>query len=476
MRLNWVVPTTSPGWTIAAAVFLTLGVVVPLHLRLAVASEPAVLLTYGLVLVSAFRMGAVLGAGSQRFIELTFWLYVYVFAGLAPLAQMTLDEYFWPGVYGATAKFTAALITVVGVAAWQVGHSQADGGTLMAARRSISQRRVLVLALVSIPTSALGILLIGYSAFFTSRESLSRSLEQATGGDGLALGQLLLVLTVVPPTAALCLLLLGRGVPGWRYSPATKFLMFLLFCLVIVVGNPVSNARFVAGAIWLALFIAFVRPRTANGFRLTGVALILMTLLVFPLADAFRLDDTGRDEVVTFDQEMLTGGDYDAFQQTMNGWRLVADEGHSFGRQIAGGILVAVPRQIWSEKPEASGVVIAENAGYEFRNLSSPIFVEGYLDFGWIGVGLVGAVLGLLAGRLDRRWIARQRGPIAALVPFVAGYQIIILRGSLQAVVQFLMVWVLVTFLVSKRGDSLGSSARPASEASRGEGIESVRA
>jgi oligosaccharide repeat unit polymerase len=419
-------------------------------------------------------MGAVLGAGAPRFIELTFWIYIYVWAGLAPLAQMGLGQYPLSGVYGSTVEFTAALIAVVGVASWVIGHAQASAHSVGEQRRSISQQRVVALGLASIPISTLGISLIGISVLFGSREALSRSLEDVGGGEGAALGQLLLVLTVVPPTSALCLLLLGRGVPGWRYPLGTKLLMVVLLGLVVIVGNPISNARFVAGAIWLALFIAFVRPRTTNGFRLTGIALILMTLLVFPLADAFRYDDTGRDQVVRFDEELLTQGDYDAFQQTMNGLQLVSDEGHSFGRQILGGVLAGVPRQFWSGKPEASGIVIAEHVGYRFTNLSSPIFVEGYLDFGWIGVALVGGAFGFVAGRLDRLWMAGQRGPLAMLVPFLAGYQIIILRGSLQSVIQFLMVWILVTFLVSKRVETSGRSMLTSSGLGRGQRIKSV--
>jgi len=463
IRMNWVVPGTLQGWTIATVELLALGVLVPLHLGLtADASEPGIVLTYGLLLLAAFRMGAVLGAGIPRFIELTFWIYIYVWAGLAPLAQMGLDQFPRPGEYGPTIQLMAVLVTAVGVTAWIVGHAQASAGSMKPWQRSISQRRVLVLGLVSIPSSILSISLIGLSTFFSSREALSRSLRETAGGDGLALSQLLHVLTIVPSTAALCLLLLGRGRSGWRYPLGTKLLMVALLGVVIVVGNPISNARFVAGAIWLALFIAFVRRPSANSFRLTGIALIVMTLLVFPLADSFRLDNSSRDQTVRFDQELLTEGDYGAFQQTMNGWRLVADEGHTFGRQIVGGLLVWVPRQIWPKKPVASGVLIAEHARYQYTNLSSPIFLEGYLDFGWIGVVIAGMILGLLAGGLDRRWVTGQRGALATLVPFLAGYQIIILRGSLQAVIQLSMVWAFVTFLVSEKNDATRTSTSTA--------------
>ena len=60
--------------------------------------------------------------------------------------------------------------------------------------------------------------------------------------------------------------------------------------------------------------------------------------------------------------------------------------GMQWGRQLLGALLFFVPSAVWSGKPLASGIFIANyliaNYSMWFTNLSAPLIAEGYLDFG----------------------------------------------------------------------------------------------
>ncbi|NED83946.1 hypothetical protein G3I76_28110, partial [Streptomyces sp. SID11233] len=93
-------------------------------------------------------------------------------------------------------------------------------------------------------------------------------------------------------------------------------------------------------------------------------------------------------------------------------------------------------------------------------NLSSPVWAELWIDFGPLGVfgGLLG--VGFLAARVDRRYARRavRRTPsgalVSVLVPLVAGYSFILLRGPLlQATGRVAIAAVCVALISTRRSD-----------------------
>lgn len=111
--------------------------------------------------------------------------------------------------------------------------------------------------------------------------------------------------------------------------------------------------------------------------------------------------------------------------------------GHFYGRQLAGSVFFAVPRSVWPGKPRDTGVMVGQWMGTVNTNLSSPIWAELWLDFGPLGMGAGLLAIGYAAARVDRRYAKRatRRSPpgslISVVVPLVAGYSFILLRGPL---------------------------------------------
>jgi hypothetical protein len=146
--------------------------------------------------------------------------------------------------------------------------------------------------------------------------------------------------------------------------------------------------------------------------------------------------------------------DFDAFQAVANTIALVDREGVSGGRQIAGAVLFAVPRQLWPDKPLATGQLVGEKSGYAFTNISAPLWAELYVDGGLLLVLAGFLAYGAAVRTLDRwyRWSQRGGGGarvVSVLVPIYAGYQFFVLRGSLMPAVAYLTPIVLFALACS---------------------------
>jgi hypothetical protein len=98
-----------------------------------------------------------------------------------------------------------------------------------------------------------------------------------------------------------------------------------------------------------------------------------------------------------------------------------------------------VPRFFWESKAMPLGIAAADNMGYVYTNLSAPIYAEFYADFGLFSVIILMAILGRSVRSADGFYNysinSRRYGVGMLLVSVVAGYLIILLRGSLLGVV-----------------------------------------
>jgi hypothetical protein len=414
-------------------------------------SDPAYIALLALLLVASWRLAAIIAGRSPALIELTFWIFVYVWCALAPLSQMFPEK--WPllGSYSASTRAEAAAITVIGVGCWWIGYHRTSRRQWTSAERPVSMRRVEALGVLGAVVGLAAILKLGVPKFFSSRDQLSRAIENLAGG-GPAQAQLVFCLITVPPTLALFLLLRQRSVSGAAFDSRTRLLVSALALIVLVTTNPVGNARYLSGSVLMALLV--IRNKNFRApfvRRVSSLVILLAVLLVFPIASVSRFADSTPQTRIRLDRELFQHGDYDAFQQTQNGVVYVDGHGASMGRQLAGVALFFVPRQLWPGKPEPTGTVVGRDAGYSFLNLSSPAWIEGYVDFLWVGAALVGLGLGALAGRLERALLDGGTSVWGAIAPLYIGYQITILRGSLLGVVPYIALWCVFAMAVTSR-------------------------
>ncbi|MDB1087817.1 hypothetical protein PJ985_09600 [Streptomyces sp. ACA25] len=438
----------------ATALPLIFGVVA--LLPLAVAAQPgdgvrdtAFLLQLTVAMYAGTRLCAMVLSWRRRLVQGTFWLFCYLAMGIAPLAQSVLGRDPTPVIGPRSDTVLATALVLLGMVAFDIG-------VLLSRHRPALRRRVReparvhrtrLYVLVAVAYAGSGLLIVrlgGLGLFFTSREEISDGLDIASGAPldevtGEVGNAMMRGFGTVP--ALLALLFLTRWLVTSRQARRSPSVVLPWAGLVIincVVNNPVSNPRYWFLTVLFALLFTMF-PRSPVMYRSSLALGVVIALLLFPFADRFRYADDGHRLVdASSALEPLVIKDYDQIGMFANTLTYADDgAGHSYGRQLSGSVLFFVPRAIWPEKPLDSGVRVGEWMGMTNTNLSSPLWAELWLDFGPLGMagGFLG--LGYFAARVDRRYVRltvddpAPGNVLAVVVPVIAGYSFILLRGPL---------------------------------------------
>ena len=412
--------------------------------------------TFLLLLVAAYsgvRMVMVLFNGRDQILQLFFWIFSWVFFGLAPFAQLSAGRWPWPGSITEPTMVTVCGLILVSFASYDVGvlaSWRTDTKPLRPPVFTLSPRRLRLAAPIAIAICVIEIAQVGVGSLLSGRQARTQAVALGSAGavDNVtaAINTALMVTTVFVVAylfiRAKRLRMLARG---WLW-------LLLLVALTVLVSNPTSAARYRVAAVASGLVLAIVWPLGRARMMYLGAGILAGIAFLFPALNAFRRAG-GTFSIGGSVVDSLRSGDYDAFQQIANTTLYVADLGHTHGRQLLSALLFFVPRSVWSGKSVDTGVLVATHQGYVFTNLSSPLQAEAYIDGGFPLLVIVFLVLGIVTGRFERR--ARdalsQSSFVALLVPLVAAYQLIVLRGSLLQSMAGLVTLVLFTWLCMGR-------------------------
>jgi hypothetical protein len=427
------------------------------------------LVTLGLTVWAGFRLSLLLARGEATLFALFFWLYVYVFLGLGATVQIRADA-----VAGTTPDMDpaldlpTALVVVLGVVAWEVGHAAAGRlgpgprPRLLPEREApVSALRVLVLLAVGVLFVAYVVVLTGPAVTLGTREE-ANAVREAAWPD-LAIRSIVEALSLVPLLIAiggLAELRRRTSSPGVRRLCTTGAVLGGVLLLAVV--GP-STARYTIATVVFAIAVLAGAVRTRTRVRRTVVATLFGFLFIFPIADAFRRADSVDASRQGFFDEYVGNSDYDSFWQVANALSYWRDGLVEPMRQLAGSVLFWVPRGLWPEKPLDTGVTLAQYRDYDVDNLSAPLWAEALANGGLVAVVIFLFVAGFAVGRLDDRVVRGLRVGgtwvlVAAVFPV---YSTILLRGSLLQATGTLAVAVACVVFVRARGRVV----RPAGQA-----------
>jgi hypothetical protein len=197
----------------------------------------------------------------------------------------------------------------------------------------------------------------------------------------------------------------------------------------------------------------------------TIVAFVVGSIAVFPYADVSRYDAVQFAEYgIPHSKErrpvdlFTETTDYGAVTDVALAIRHTDQYGHTDGRQLLGAALFWVPRALWWDKPTNTYYIIATDIGFPNTNLDSPLWAEGFIDFGWPGVVFFLGVFGAVSSRLDYRYIyarrkRRPRTPVSLpllLMPCMAAYEPIIVRGSLLQAMNHLAMLIVLLLIITR--------------------------
>ena len=398
-------------------------------------------------------------------VAVTFWSFVAVWAGFAPLLQIRYGTLPWPDVPLYQFWVTAQVVLLFAVVAYWAGYAlrrrtvrgqsppppavsrpPARRFTVTVEMAVLATGFALVLTAVCLPLTG------GLLVRFTTRDNLQQAIRGAglVNGSDQSLAGLLGILPAAVSLVAmlLCLLCLRQGNRAGRSSGR-----LLLIATVVAIGlnviynNPLSANRFVTFSSMLAAVLAVVRfDRRRWRWLFTATMLVGLTV-VYPLANVFR-NDASRGQL-RIGADAYSTIDFDGFQQTVNSVYYAHVHGHTWGYHLASALLFWVPRSLWTGKAIATGNAVAAGRGYTFQNLSLPLWAEVFVEFSLTGVVVVLYLYGRLAARLDRAVSDRPEGLAMALAVLFAACQVGLLRGPLGAQIPFVgAAFVMLTAIV----------------------------
>lgn len=482
-------------WTATAVLLLVLAVGLPVlmaGLRPNEVGEAQVVLALVVTWWASLRLSHLYLVGEARIVELGFFTFVYLWMGLAPLAQVGADRFPLAQSFSEETQVAALVTTLVGLAGYELGQllARAKVGGLGLPQRvehaRVSPLRTWVLAGLGLAATTLitmtsGGLAVRFSSRFESERSLFGEIEEGLRVDQTADKAAALIkgaFLSLPVFFALLLLLYLRRTARARGTsdhlvtgPAATVLLIALVVANIVANNPIANSRLQVGVIVFAVVAVLVPPDTARRFRVAVLGVLVVFVLVFPYADLFRYS-TVLVEDESLSEQLVDSPDYGMFNQDMNTIVYVEGDGHTNGRQALGTAAALVPRKIWAGKPIATGDLVSRT---EAINASSTLWSEAYVDFGRIGVFVVFVAWGAGSRVLSTAYVRRRRDLpelAGAVVPVFAGLQLFIIRGALQPTMSQIWPLLLMTIfcftLAPRAGPATGEEPVPEPDRTHG--------
>lgn len=449
--------------------FVVLAFIVPLSAVIFIPmASPGLIVVAPLAVVfyAAVRLSEQVRRPSAQPITAMFWIFVYVFLGLAGLAQL------WRGGFPSITASSPLLDVPVAYAAILLGLLSFDVGVRVRPsdghgsrwlQRPVGFERVVVLGVIGLVCSAFVLWALGGAGWlFQATLVLQTRLDDVamrTFHAAPVFGTILRVPISIAFVTALALITARRG-----QRRATRLQIILLVALGVVtavVDNPVSTPRYWLGAVVVASILIVFPPINRTRSMAYVLGFVAIMLVVFPYADLYRrsteVSIASRISGSNPYEELASKGDFDAVQQIAGAVGLSEYSGHTLGAQTMGVAFFWVPRAVWPGKPPGTGPIVSDFLRLSNRNVSMPLWGFLYLEGGAILVAVGMFLYGLLVRFIEDAYVGDIRAPTRAsvLVPLFAGYQFYLLRGDPLPAVAYVVPAVLAIWF-------LGSSPRAA--------------
>ncbi|MDI6693924.1 MAG: hypothetical protein QME21_02655 [Anaerolineales bacterium] len=427
-------------------------------------TTPMLLLPISIILLSAIIITLNIQHHRIKYMRLFFWIFVYLMFGLAPLVQISGK---WPlGGYIRQSDLAYAYVLLwIGLFSYEFFYYFS----------TVIKHKKQVRRLVEVKTlgSSLlpGVIAYGLSSFiiiflllhsidfFSFRVEFLNTIINQFGTVGSAF--IRLCMWNFP---LICILWLITDIKHLSLSRNTKILYIILISLlsinILISSNPTISPRWWLGTLVFSMLIIIMRRSYVKLHALISILLPVSYTFLFPFFAYFRSEQSSYDLRLAYSSgslgiENLSKGDFDSLQQLINTIIYVKEEGVTYGYQLLGIITFWIPRAWWVAKPPETGPLVASYHGYVYTNLSAPLWAEGYINFGIIGVFLFLGIWGYISAKLDNlssliiaypkryknlRWVLPC---VAALAPA----QQLLLRGSLQVSTQYILPMVLIIYI-----------------------------
>jgi hypothetical protein len=278
------------------------------------------------------------------------------------------------------------------------------------------------------------ILVVGIAAPGAYREV---GTSEAASPASLILNRFLLFL----PSATLLILLNETVRSGRKVQFSRVCALLVLLLLVFITENPYTEKRNALGPVYLAmLLVAFQNWFAVQARRMMllvgGMVVVFPGITIFTHNHSQKLSDLTLSQFTDQIAEHYFSINYDSWANIYSSVEIVRVHGVQWGHQLLGAVLFFVPSAIWTSKPLATGIFIADyliaNYSMWFTNLSAPIVAEGYLDFGALGVIGYAAAIAFAVTFLNKLAIRQGKWLWFPLAVYGSVFLMLVMRGSLM--------------------------------------------
>lgn len=385
----------------------------------------------------------------SKYMELFFYVFLYVFLIIVPMLQISSNRFPWYGIYSQEIIIKALFFILIGTIFYMFGFNYKFKVSYRKkiVPKVINEKKAIVIVVLYSSISLIMVFLNGVEKLFMTRVENENLAEMQSSVSSELISS---NLQKVPIFIALIIFFIAFK-KTLKFKNVNLYLFITLIILNLIISNPIANPRFWFGTVIFSIFILIMPTKKYSMFL--WVSIIMFTLLmIFPYADVFRVSLNSKLEFSSITDQLISNGDYDAFQQMLNTIVFVDDDGLTMGKQLLGAILFFFPRFLWSEKPIGTGATVAEHLGYHFTNLSSPLWAEGYVNFGLIGIMIFMFVYGIFSNAIQNKFndsSENEHTLSKMIIPFIAPYQLFLLRGDLMngiAYMSLIIIFSIISF------------------------------
>lgn len=247
--------------------------------------------------------------------------------------------------------------------------------------------------------------------------------------------------TVIRPLSVVCC------VNYWCIGKRKLFKVLLLI-IMLLTCFPTSLARLSVAAYYLPLLIImFPSLRWKNRYVLL---LSFGLLVIFPFLDIFRNWDNDSISLKP-NFEMFRTMHFDSYQSFAF---VIQNNIVTWGKQLLLVLFFWIPRTIWETKPYMSGIMVADDYGLWFSQISMNYFGEGYINAGIAGVFIFVVILAYVTALFDKFYWQYNNGNVKSLFApfflFFIGMYFFFMRGDLMYGTQYTVMLLLTNYAVFK--------------------------
>lgn len=220
---------------------------------------------------------------------------------------------------------------------------------------------------------------------------------------------------------------------------------FLLLFLLVIIGNPPTGmARWQAAMLYGAIGLTGL-PRIFSRQLMFASVQFFGLFMIFPLLDNFRR--VSEDVTFQLSTSWVFAGHLDSAQNFARAMEL---NFITYGYQLLGVLLFFIPRSLWPSKPIGSGSEVSTASNLTLENISMHFLGEGYINFGFLGIFMFSALLGVFFGFLDKRFWARTASGslLCVFYPFLLGWVFFFVRGDMLSSFAYMIGALCAAFFV----------------------------